>query len=542
MPAGGHLFSDTSTPTTASRAASQSLMSRFTYLEPLNNLCLHGLGLASSMVAGASSEVSPVPTTVTTPVSSSSAQDSTSSKHLASPFNDNKVAVPATQSPEVSPKTTAAVTTLEATASSTAEQSATTPTDNAVRTLQDVLHDSGTPVVRSNVFPHNFDYETIDSREKLEAYFDIANPSVTIYKKDLDDFEGNDELTLVANALPLLQQAALKGFDMAGKVDHQAGMGDEVKDSKPRNQDWNKVWADFLISFDIPLVQAAAHVGYLVAKRKELVDFGRLWQFFVCDHGRRDPTGCLHNQYKRDAQRNLISDHFGRNRTETDFSCLMMPCWCRKCYQNESYHEENWEKQKCFLIKQTIDDTLAELARLGKDPTRLRFNIELRKRDEVRVVKELKKSGDGAPQAGHKHPMAIKILMDVSEHHCGELKTVADAKALADYAHDLLLDQLAEFKAGKTEKEVSDNMKKQGPRYLEFQLLPKWETVFSLAEIAVLKKEVRDKAEKEKARKAAEASAKGKGKGKGKASPKREADDGSDEEMAEASPSKKARC
>lgn len=331
---------------------------------------------------------------------------------------------------------------------------------------------------RSGIFPHNYDYDRFSTRDQLLAYLDPSNPHATLHPDDVEDFEGDDDKTRAYNMLNALQDAAKKGYDYAPQVDHESGKGEEIK---KLNADWNSKWEKFLADFELPIEKGAAALGYRVAKRNALNGEGRLGEFFVCQHDNGTVTGCTSNQYRSDASRSAISNFFGRNKNATKFMASM-PTWCRKHYQKEAYSDESWQKSKRYLITSTIDRNEAAVQKDGKRG--LTYEIKLRNWDEKRVVEVALQKGKGEPTANNKHPADLDVIQHIHRQHCGSGKTQAEAKELAQYAYDDYEKKLAKWKEGKDEKDIKKDIKAKGPKYVEFQLVPEWDLLYTAEEIA----------------------------------------------------------
>lgn len=386
---------------------------------------------------------------------------------------------------------------------------------------------------RQGVFPHDYDFEKYNSLAALKTYLDPSDPVALIHSHELKNYEGDDDQVRAANLLAACLVAVEHGFKTADHVDHEAG---DSEAGKLQNKEWNATWDKEMTRYEgkCPIERGAFVLGYRVAKYKELADDNRLNEFFICTHDDTTVPGCITNQYRKDAARNAISNHFGRNKNVT--KGVKMRDWCRKHYQGAAYEDEKWQKSKCRLIERAIDETEAELNLEGKRG--LTYAIELRTRDHNRVVEVAMKWGNGEPKEGHNHAAPLKLLRHISSTYVGKNKTAAEAKALARYVHKQYLEAVEAWKAGKSETEWKKTIRQDGPKYCEFQLVPEWESVYDKAKLKQLKVEA--KKEREAAQNSSTQGRKNKGKAVTPAAKrKREAE--AMETGAEASPAKKSR-
>jgi hypothetical protein len=346
----------------------------------------------------------------------------------------------------------------------------------SLRTAADAVASAN--VERPQVFPNNFDYATYSTRERLEVYLDPANPLATIHPDDLAYFEGDSVSQKAYNLLKAVQDAAMKGFDLAPTIDHTAGTDEETKIA---NSLWHKTWEDLLGQFERKIEKGACAVGYRVAKRLELEAAGQLEEFFVCEIKANKVAGCQSHQYRNDACRNGISDYFGRNKKACRLIACM-PIQCRKDYQTLSYNDEAWQLRKKNLIQETIDRNEAAVQRDGK--SRLTYEIKLRAQDEKRVVEVAMQKGNGDPLPNNRHPATLSVIQHIHRQYVGTGKTMAEAKDLAAFADITYKAEVAAWKEGKTAVDIKKNIKAKGPKYAEFQLIPEWDKLYTAAEIA----------------------------------------------------------
>lgn len=382
-------------------------------------------------------------------------------------------------------------------------------------------------------FPHNFDYGriTLDfTLEELLAYFNPDDWEAIgieegdeVYKRDLvrqfreaarlgwhgadtldegpaedfsneegpadakaienenEDPEEDEDQETSAEDLPSLSKKKTKKSSPQKKEKKPDTAAEKRRKLKMKIacQKMNKQWDAFLEQFDDPLVKAAAKVGYLARKKQDCLRLDK--PFYVCMHGVGPGPGCLTNQYSADRVRSAISNFFGRNKKQT-FQIPGMMKWCRKHYQQDGYKDETWQKTKRRHILAQLDRNELDLRRDGFEG--LTYEIRLRGKDDARIRAWRDGKGEkGSPTKGDKHPAPIETLDHIYTHFCDKRRSLAECRALVQWAFTDYTKRYAEWAEGREARDVAREAKANAPKFVEFQMLPEYERWYSRGEL-----------------------------------------------------------
>jgi hypothetical protein len=349
-----------------------------------------------------------------------------------------------------------------------------------------------------NYFPHNFDWNRIGSgytREQLVEYFHPDHYDAI----GIEDGGEPEKRELAAK----FRDAAGRGWDAAATLDEGPRIEDEDETDEDAPQDEeakrkgesskkqrkellkkesdkvNKAWDKFLSEFELPLVKAAAKTGYLARKKIDCIKEGK--KFFVCGHGDGPGSGCLTNQYSSDRVRSAISNYFGRNKKQTKQIPNMMK-WCRKHYQQDGYKDDIWQKAKRRHILKQLEQNEADVQKDGHKG--LTYEIRLRAKDDKRLREfHSQKGNKGEPEASDKHPADLDVLQHIYDNYCDPSKTKEECKQLVDWAMEKFKEKADKWCEGKDQKYINKHFKNDGPKFIEFEMLPEYKRFYSKKEL-----------------------------------------------------------